>query len=288
MASDAIDPLAAAEVAIRGGSPKAALASLTAAVKAAPSKVQLRIFLAQLLCVLGQWERAHTQLNIVAEMDEAAGLMRETVGYALRCEKIRGAVFAGRRSPMLFGEPDAWLASLIESMLRAGAGEPELARSLAAGAFDAAPASRGRIDGTAFEWIADADSRLGPVLEAMVNGRYYWIPFTRLARVDIEAPTDLRDLVWLPAHLQFSNGGEVIALLPTRYAGSEHSDDDEVLMARKTEWRQDGSDTERWLGLGQRVLITDQGEHQLLSVRSIELEALPEDVAPEEAAAHHG
>jgi type VI secretion system protein ImpE len=288
MASDAIDPLAAAEVAIRGGSPKAALASLTAAVKAAPSKVQLRIFLAQLLCVLGQWERAHTQLNIVAEMDEAAGLMRETVGYALRCEKIRGAVFAGRRSPMLFGEPDAWLASLIESMLRAGAGEPELARSLAAGAFDAAPASRGRIDGTAFEWIADADSRLGPVLEAMVNGRYYWIPFTRLARVDIEAPTDLRDLVWLPAHLQFSNGGEVIALLPTRYAGSEHSDDDEVLMARKTEWRQDGSDTERWLGLGQRVLITDQGEHQLLSVRSIELEALAEDVAPEEAAAHHG
>jgi type VI secretion system protein ImpE len=106
--------------------------------------------------------------------------------------------------------------------------------------------------------------------------------------VDIEAPTDLRDLVWLPAHLQFSNGGEVIALLPTRYAGSEHSDDDEVLMARKTEWRQDGSDTERWLGLGQRVLITDQGEHQLLSVRSIELEALAEDVAPEEAAAHHG
>lgn len=287
MASDSAESLAAAEAAIRAGAPKAALASLTAAVKAAPANAALRIFLAQLLCVLGQWERAHTQLNVVAEMDDAAGPMREMVGHALRCEKIRGAVFEGRRSPMIFGEPEEWLATLIEAMLRAGAGESELALSLAARAFEAAPASRGRIDGTAFEWIADADSRLGPVLEAMVNGRYYWIPFTRLMRVDIEAPTDLRDMVWLPAHLQFANGGEVIAMLPTRYPGSERSDDEQILMARKTEWRQAGSDTERWLGLGQRVLITDQGEHDLLSVRSIELDTMPADPSPEQVATGH-
>jgi type VI secretion system protein ImpE len=193
------------------------------------------------------------------------------VGHALRCEKIRAAVFEGRRSPMVFGEPEQWLATLIESMLRAGAGETDLARSLAARALEAAPPSRGRIDGKPFEWIADADSRLGPVLEAMVNGRYYWVPFTRLARVGIETPTDLRDLVWLPAQLRFVNGGEVIAMLPTRYPGSERSDDDQILMARKTTWRGDGDD--RWLGLGQRVLVTDLGEHDLLSVRSIDLEA---------------
>jgi type VI secretion system protein ImpE len=269
MGSDRVDPKAAAEVAIRAGSPKTALASLTAAVKAAPADPQLRIFLAQLMCVLGQWERAHTQLNVVADMDEAAGPMREMVGYALRCEKIRAAVFEGRRSPMVFGAPEAWLAGLIESLLRSGAGETELARRLAAEAYEAAPATRGSIDGTPFEWIADADSRLGPVLEAMVNGRYYWIPFSHLARIGMEAPTDLRDMVWLPAQLQFVNGGEVIAMLPTRYPGSEKSDDEQVLMARKTEWREDGPD--HWLGLGQRVLVTDQAEHDLLAVRTIEL-----------------
>jgi type VI secretion system protein ImpE len=182
---------------------------------------------------------------------------------------IRAAVFEGRRTPMLFGEPEAWLASLIESLLRSAAGDIELARSLAAKALDDAPATRGSIDGAPFEWIADADSRLGPVLEAMVNGRYYWIPFNRLARIDIEAPTDLRDVVWLPAQLQFSNGGEVIAMLPTRYPGSEKSEDDQILMAHKTEWREDWPD--HWLGLGQRVLVTDAGEHSLLSVRKIEL-----------------
>lgn len=269
MASDTLEPLAAAEAATRAGSPKAALASLTAAVKAAPAKPELRIFMAQLLCVLGQWERAHTQLNVMADMDGSTGPMREMVGHALRCEKIRAAVFEGRRSPMIFGEPEGWLATLIESLLRAGQGEVDLSRSLAAKAFDDAPATRGTIDGQPFEWIADADSRLGPVLEAMVNGRYYWIPFNRLTRVTIESPTDLRDIVWLPAQVQFANGGEVIAMLPTRYPGSERSDDEQILMARKTEWREDGPD--RWLGLGQRVLVTDLGEHDLLSVRSIEL-----------------
>jgi type VI secretion system protein ImpE len=285
----ASESLAAAEAAIRAGAPKVALASLTAAVKASPANAHLRIFLCQLLCVLGQWERAHTQLNIVAEMDEAAGPMREMVGHALRCEKIRGAVFEGRRSPMLFGAPEAWLASLIESMLRAGVGESELANDLGSRALAAAPASRGRINGAPFEWIADADSRLGPVLEAMVNGRYYWIPFARLSRVDTEVPADLRDMVWLPAQLQFANGGEAIAMLPTRYPGSERSDDEQVLMARKTEWRlAEGVGEERWLGLGQRVLITDQGEHDLLSVRSIEIEAGSADVALEPAEAGHG
>lgn len=265
------DPLSDAEASIRAGAPKAALAPLTAAVKAHPADPKLRIFLAQLLCVLGQWERAHTQLNVIADMDELAAPMREMVGHALRCELLRAAVFAGKRSPMIFGQPEPWLASLIESLLQAGAGQPELSRSLAAQALEQAPARKGQINGAPFEWIADGDARLGPVLEAMVNGRYYWVPFNRLARVDIEAPTDLRDMVWLPAQLQFDNGGEVIAMLPVRYPGSEQSADEAILMARKTEWRADGED--RWLGLGQRVLVTDQGEYDLLAVRSIELEA---------------
>jgi type VI secretion system protein ImpE len=263
------DALSAAEAAVRAGDPQQALASLTAAVKAKPADPKLRVFLAQLLCVLGQWERAHTQLNVVADMNAAAQPMREMVGHALRCELLRKAVFEGRRSPMVFGQPEAWLARLIESLLQSGQGQHDLAASLAVQAFDEAPPTAGRIDGEPFEWIADADSRLGPVLEAMVNGRYYWIPFQRLARVSIEPPTDLRDAVWLPAQVQFANGGEVVAVIPTRYPGSETSDDGAILMARRTEWRDAGHD--RWFGAGQRVLVTDQGEHRLLGVRLLEL-----------------
>jgi type VI secretion system protein ImpE len=260
------DSLAAAEAAVRQGNPKGALAPLTAAVKAQPAKSALRVFLAQLLCVLGQWERAHTQLNVAAEMNPDTAPMREMVGHALRCERLRAAVFAGKRSPMVFGQPDEWLALLIESLLSQG--DAAQSTSLAERAFEAAPASAGRIDGQAFEWIADADSRLGPVLEAMVNGRYYWIPFARLSRIALEPAVDLRDRVWLPATLTFGNGGESIAMLPVRYAGSEMSEDGAVLMSAQTIWREIGA--ERFAGLGQRVLVTDQGEHGLLGVRLIE------------------
>jgi type VI secretion system protein ImpE len=275
------DPRSEAEAALRAGDPRAALAQLTAAVRAKPADAPLRIFLAQLLCVLGQWERAHTQLNVLADLDKEAVPMRETVGHAIRCELLRAQVFAGKRTPMVFGHPDPWLALLLESLLQHGEGNAALSEDLAARAFDGAPAVGGRIDGAPFEWIADADSRIGPVLEACVNGRYYWVPFSRLAKVTFEAPTDLRDCVWTPAQFLFHNGGETVALVPTRYVGSEASTDGAICLARKTEWVAAGAD--RWNGLGQRVLATDAGEHDLMAVREIVLDEPPagaDDAAP--------
>ena len=259
-----------AELALRAGDPKAALQHLTSAVRAKPADSKLRIFLAQLLCVLGQWERAHTQLNVVADMDAETVAMRETVGHAIRCELMRAKVFAGNRTPMVFGAPDEWLALLIESLLQTGQGNHEMAGDLAVRAFDAAPEVAGKVDGAPFSWLADADSRLGPVLEACVNGRYYWVPFSRLSRVEFDPPEDLRDCVWTAATLMFSNGGETVALVPTRYPGSESSDDGAILLARKTEWTSAGGD--RWHGLGQRLFATDAGEHAIMSVRTIELD----------------
>ncbi len=267
------DPRLDAETALRAGDPRAALAQLTSAVRAKPADAKLRIFLAQLLCVLGQWERAHTQLNVVADMDGQTAAMRETVGHAIRCELMRAKVFAGQRTPMVFGQPDEWLALLIESMLQKGRGNDAMAADLAVRAFDAAPEVSGRLDGEAFSWIADADSRLGPVVEACVNGRYYWVPFSRLSSVVFDPPEDLRDCVWMPATLMFSNGGETVALVPTRYPGSELSDDGAICLARRTEWQDIGDG--RFAGLGQRVFATDAGDHDLMTIKSIELDDVP-------------
>jgi type VI secretion system protein ImpE len=256
-----------AEQFLRSGDPAAALAALQDRIRADPADSKLRIFLFQLLCVLGQWERALNQLKLAADMDAAALPMAQMYGEAVRCEAIRREVFAGRKSPVVFGEPESWLALLIESLLAAGEGQGERAEELRARAFDDAPPSSGTINGRPFEWIADADSRLGPVLEAVINGKYYWVPFARLARLDIEPPEDLRDMVWAPAHLQFENGGEVLALIPTRYPGSEASPDGLVALARKTTWEETGENTHH--GLGQRVLTTDAEDVPLMEVREV-------------------
>lgn len=256
---------------LREERPVEALAALTEEIRDRPGDSRLRVFMAQLLCVLGRWERALTQLDVASGLDALAVPMKQVYGDAIRCEALRAEVFAGRRTPLVLGEPPPWLALLAESLRRSASGDAAQAESLRQHAYDDAPALTGRLEDAhgrhRFAWIADADMRLGPVLEAFVHGRYYWVPFERLARVRIDAPEDLRDAVWMPAHLDLRPDGEVLALVPTRYPGSETSDDGALALSRRTEWRECFAGV--WHGLGQRVLATDVAEHALMDVRDI-------------------
>ena len=58
-----------------------------------------------------------------------------------------------------------------------------------------------------------------------------------------------------------------LALIPTRYVGSESSGDGAIALARKTSWESIGGDAYR--GLGQRILATDEGETPILEIRTI-------------------
>ncbi len=273
-----------AELSLKGGDPVAALAQLQEQVRARPADPKLRVFLFQLLCVLGQWERALNQLDVASNLDPEALAMAQTYRDAVQCEAVRDGVFGGKKSPLIFGQPEQWLALLIESLLLEGQGEHKRSIQLRAQAFDEAPATAGDIDGRPFAWISDADSRLGPVLEAVINGRYYWVPFSRLSRIELEPPEDLRDMVWIPARLQFENGGESVALIPTRYPGSAAATDGLIALARKTVWEEITPDSHR--GLGQRILATDADEVPLLEARTITLTGSVEETT--EIADDHG
>ncbi|MCB1771481.1 MAG: virulence protein SciE type [Candidatus Competibacteraceae bacterium] len=238
-------------------------------VRREPANPKHRIFLFQLLSILGQWERALTQLNVLEEMDASSLPMVQTYLEALRCEMLRADVFAGRRSPLIFGDPEPWVALLLEALRLTAEGHHEQAMPVREQAFEGAPATSGMIDNQPFSWIADADSRLGPVLEAIVNGRYFWIPFHRIGSVKLEAPADLRDLVWMPALFTWSNGGEAVGLIPARYPGSPTSPDPALQLSHKTEWIEQTEDV--YIGMGQRMLVTDEGEYPLLDARLLRL-----------------
>lgn len=272
-----------AEALIAAGDPQGALKALQAQVRSQAADVKLRTFLFQLLSVLGQWQRALQQLQVCGELDAGTLAMVNTYREALQCEAVREAVFAGKTLPHAFGRPEAWVALLAEALQAEGRGDAAAAARLREQAFEAAPATAGSVNGQPFDWIADADSRLGPMLEVIINGRYGWVPFSQLAKVSIEAPSDLRDLVWAPAHLEFPNGGETVALIPTRYAGTAASEDAGLQMARKTEWLAIGE--EHFRGLGQRVLSTPEQELGLLEVREIVLTPAPAAAGDDGAAA---
>ncbi|WP_186250552.1 type VI secretion system accessory protein TagJ [Burkholderia gladioli] len=244
-----------------------ALSALSAEVRGRPADASLRVFLFQLLALVGEWDRAANQLKMAAELDERNTLMSTAYEFALRGEHERAAVLAGGKCPGIAGEPAAWHAPLIRALHALT--EKRIDETLAqrALAFDTAETVAGSIDGEPFEWIADADPRFGPCLELILKSGYVWAPFSQLRSLEFEAPSDLPDKVWAPVKLTWTSGAESVGFVPCRYAGSERSGIADLALAAGTSWVEHGEDC--FTGRGQRMLVTDRAEYPLLDVRSI-------------------
>lgn len=252
------------------GDLSATLAALQGQVRSDASDPKLRVFLFQLLCVLGDWKRAITQLKLCAELDPLAIPMAQTYREAIICEVFREKVFAGEKDPLIFGEPLEWVALMIEANRALAGGNPSQAAELRNKAFEQVPAIGGSLNGERFEWIADADMRLGPILEIIVNGRYFWMPFSVIDTLTVEPPEDLRDAAWTAANLKLQNGGEFVALIPTRYVGTATSGDHAAMLSRTTTWADVGGDT--FVGTGQRLLTIGETDVAIMDLRSLEMD----------------
>jgi len=259
---------------VRQGSLAEAIQALQDRIRKNPADAKLRVFLFQLLCVMGDWERAMTQLNVAGEMDAAHMDMALIYRPVLNCEALRAEVFAGTRTPHVFGEPEEWLGWMVQANQMVGQGHAAASQELRAKALEAAPATSGMLNGKPFEWIMDNDPRLGPILEAFIDGRYFWVPLHRIRRMSTEKPTDLRDAVWLPAQFVWANGGNAVGFVPSRYPGSEKSDDSAIRLARRTDWVE--GEAGLFLGLGQRMFATEADDYPLLDTRVLTLGAQPE------------
>ena len=266
-----------AEELLKQGDLEAALGSLQDQVRAKPADAELRVFLFQLLAVRGELDRALTQLNVVGDLDSQAYPMVQAYREALRCEAFRIEVFAGRTQPLLFGEPSQWVAHFLEALRLTTQGNFAEANALRNQGFEAMEEVTGNADGNPFAGVIDADSRVGPFLEAIVNGGYYWVPFDRLKSVEIEPPVDLRDLVWAPATFTWQNGGHAVGFVPSRYPGSIADNSADALLCRQTIWHDQGEDT--FFGEGQRVLMTDQDEYDFLSLKMLSIDTPAEEAA---------
>ncbi len=252
------------------------LAALQADVRAKPQDAKLRIFLFQLLCVMGDWKRGVTQLKVAAELDAAAVTMAQTYREGIICEVYREKVFSGEKEPMVFGQPQEWVALLVNALKLLAEGRVDEAASLREKAFDMAPVTTGTLNEEPFEWIADADMRLGPILEVVVNGKYFWMPFAMIAEIRADPPSDLRDTVWTGVNITLRNGGEIVGLIPTRYAGTATRGDAAAKLARSTAWHDLGAGC--FGGIGQRLLATDQGDVAIMDLRRLTLNTDDTDV----------
>jgi type VI secretion system protein ImpE len=256
------------------------LQDLQSQIKRDASSAKLRTHLFQLLCVMGHWQRALEQLQLCAQLDAKALPMAQMYREAIRCEMFRGEVFAGKRTPQVMGKPPEWIGLLIEALRHDGSGQASTAAAMRAQAMDAAEPAACSVDGASCEWLMDGDSRLGPVCEVFTNGQYYWLPFESCAGIQIDPPTDMRDLVWSSAVVLLPNEGRIPALIPTRYPEPAQLDPesaDQLRQSRATHWMENAPGV--WFGAGQRVWMSDVGEHAILDTRTISMLSPPSATA---------
>ncbi|WP_169727565.1 type VI secretion system accessory protein TagJ [Granulosicoccus antarcticus] len=258
------------EECIDAGQLEAALEALRDGLSDEPANSEMQTLLFELLSVMGNWDLALNQLETAAGMNKGAFLMAQTYRKLLQCEVFRDEVFIGERAPLIFGEPDSWLATLIQSLQLAENGNGSLANERDMKAMEQAAPRSGTIDGQSFSWISDADMRLGPIFEIILDCKYCWVPFDNIAEISFSEPQCLRDLVWLPIQVRWVNKSSSAGFMPTRYPGLATVSDPQSALARKTDWTDIG---ERfYIGSGQRMFATENDEYPLLQAHKIVFE----------------
>jgi type VI secretion system protein ImpE len=258
---------------IKAGELQQALTAAKQNVQANPADPKHRVYLFQLQCVLGQWKESLSQLSILADMDADSSMFANVFSPVVESEILRSEIFKGTKTPIIFGEPEEWMGDLVHANQLAAQGEYAAYDEAQKRAFDKAPVTKGSVDGNAFEWIADADTRLGPMLEVIMQGCYRWVPFMRISSIKFEPTKNLCDLVWRSANFTWTNGGAASGFVPVRYFSSEDCPDSAIQLARKTDWIKKSE--QLYLGVGQRVLTTDQSDTPILEIKEISFDAVP-------------
>lgn len=167
--------------------------------------------------------------------------------------------------------------------------EADLAREQA---LDHAPLVRTDTPDFQLDWIADSDSRFGPVCEIITAGHYRWLPMSDIAAWQVEQPATLLDLIWAPCALTLTDNSTVRGFMPARYPGLEDAPDrqgegDALLLGRKTVWQEAGRTA--IVGRGQKTWATSAGElgvFELASCRFGDGDGATQREAAQRGAAH--
>lgn len=238
-------------------------------VRSDPGDFQTRMFLFQISALTGEWKRAKSQLELLTKLDPAAQMLSVAYSQCIEAEILRAKVFSGVED-ICFLADVAWAAGHIENVRNLQSGQAVNQENFST-VFNNVPDSPGATDqDTKFEWLADADPRFGPSIEAIIGGRYGLMPFEALESLTIHEPKDLKDTIWIQAEFALRQGAKVAGFLPVRYPGSEKSAEHAIVSAKATEWTE-SSDIE--IALGHRVIMfSDGSEAALTNLRKLTFE----------------
>lgn len=237
------------------------------AVKSRPADSNARLFLFELLAFAGEWDRARRQLEAVRYEELPQVRAVEMYRLALDAEQLRRQVFAGSGLPETLVAPPPHLLPRLEALQHLRSGRPaDALRHLEKAEAQLAPL-HGTLNGHPFSSLRDADDLLGPVLEVLWRGRYYWVPLDQVIALALNEPRTPRDLLWAQARMMLHGGWNDMVMIPTLYVGTSDHPDDAVKLGRVTDWRRPADGPT--LGVGSRLFQVGEQDVPLLEWRQL-------------------
>jgi type VI secretion system protein ImpE len=265
------------------GSLTQAIAAALEEVKAKPSDLNLRSFLAELLAFSGEFEKADKQLDTLSTMHVDTAIGVALFRQLLRAERWRSQCFLEGRVPEFVNQPSEEMQLRLKAtvLLRDGAhaeavatlNQAETLRKVRGGTCNGAP----------FDDIRDLDDVLGSVVEVLTsNGTYYWLPLDEIDYIELHPVKHARDQLWRGALIDMSGTIKGEIYIPTLYPQSGTNADERVRVGRTTDWVSPCEGVVR--GQGQKMWLVGEEAIPILQLSKIEY-PITEDSSAMEAEA---
>jgi type VI secretion system protein ImpE len=255
---------------IATGNLAAAVQETTQQVRNHPADLTARITLFELLCLMGDLDRAEKQLDVVEQQRSQKDLGVQVYRNCLKAERERRRVFEQGIEPHFLGEPPAYVDLHMEAIACIREGKFSQAREVLDRAEEDRPALSGKFNGKLFQDFRDCNDLTAAVLEVVVHDKYTWLPLEQIRQIEIDPPKQLRDILWASARIISANEVKGEVIIPALYAGTSVSSDDSARLGRVTDWQKLSDDLYR--GVGLRLFLVDETDHPLFELESIEFD----------------
>lgn len=263
---------------IKAGKLLEARQQLVAEVKSAPGDPGKRTTLCQVLCFLGEWDKAERHLDAMGVQDPQRNTGIQAYKDLILAERERIEITSMGKRPAFLPEAPAYFETYWQALAYISDGKPDAAQSLFEQIETQRPVISGTVNDTPFTGIQDTDSTVSYFMEAIVHERYVWLAFESIRELVITPPETLFDLLWVPGHITAWSGLTLNCYLPVLYAGSFTHDNEQLQLGRMTDWQALGGAFSK--ARGQHVYEIGDRDMSLLEIREIKFRPPVEAAGP--------
>ena len=250
------------------GNLKGAIESALNLVKSNPTDDSARIFLFELSCFSGDWERAARQLDVIGHQKVNAMIGSKIYTENFEAERARIDYFAKGTKPEFLMPPPVYVQDLVVANHSLVNGDEAQARELLESVEEKRPAFKCSVNGESFSDFRDYNDLTACVFEVILKGQYMWLPFEQVEKIEFFDRKSLRDVYWMQAQVEMINGTNGEMFLPALYANSWKNADDHVRLGRTVEWLEAGEDV--YIGEGIKLFSMNGRDKTILDFKTLE------------------